>query len=215
MQKFSPRITAASVHTLCNLIPVGRQCQRLIMLWKAWGWGGGGWVLPCVRRFPFWFNFKFGTRVCVRVCPSLTDGDDVRKCVCHMPWQPTPPGCVGGDTLYSVWHAAGCRGLSRGSGADHTMMCFMGNNVDTPPHCPWAPLGPRDIWPRWMSSVAAFPLRVSLCLWSDSRLSSAPRQIENVDACLSFLDARGVNVQGLSAEGKADKPTCDSRPLSI
>lgn len=27
-------------------------------------------------------------------------------------------------------------------------------------------------------------------------------QIENVDACLSFLDARGVNVQGLSAEGK-------------
>ncbi|XP_038554181.1 neuron navigator 3-like [Micropterus salmoides] len=26
------------------------------------------------------------------------------------------------------------------------------------------------------------------------------RQIENVDACLSFLDARGVNVQGLSAE---------------
>ena len=27
-------------------------------------------------------------------------------------------------------------------------------------------------------------------------------QIQNVDACLSFLDARGVNVQGLSAEGK-------------
>lgn len=78
---------------------------------------------------------------------------------------------------------------------------------------PRAPLGPQDIWPRWMSSVAAFLLRVSLCLWSDSRLSSAPRQIENVDACLSFLDARGVNVQGLSAEGKADKPTCDSRPL--
>lgn len=31
------------------------------------------------------------------------------------------------------------------------------------------------------------------------------RQIENVDACLSFLDARGVNVQGLSAEGKKNK----------
>lgn len=30
-------------------------------------------------------------------------------------------------------------------------------------------------------------------------------QIENVDACLSFLDARGVNVQGLSAEGKKNK----------
>lgn len=27
-------------------------------------------------------------------------------------------------------------------------------------------------------------------------------QIENVDVCLSFLAARGVNVQGLSAEGK-------------
>ena len=32
-------------------------------------------------------------------------------------------------------------------------------------------------------------------------LLSAP-QIENVDTCLNFLDARGVNVQGLSAEGK-------------
>lgn len=31
------------------------------------------------------------------------------------------------------------------------------------------------------------------------------QQIENVDACLSFLDARGVNVQGLSAEGKKTK----------
>ena len=28
-------------------------------------------------------------------------------------------------------------------------------------------------------------------------------QIENVDVCLSFLAARGVNVQGLSAEGKS------------
>lgn len=35
-------------------------------------------------------------------------------------------------------------------------------------------------------------------------LPSSP-QIENVDACLSFLDARGVNVQGLSAEGKKNK----------
>lgn len=89
-------------------------------------------------------------RVCVRVCPSLTDGDDVRKCVCHMPWQPTPPGCVGGDTLYSVWHAAGCPGLSRGSGADHTMMCFMGNNVDTPP--------PRPIVPEPPSALETFGL---------------------------------------------------------
>lgn len=27
-------------------------------------------------------------------------------------------------------------------------------------------------------------------------------QIENIDACLSFLAAKGVNIQGLSAEGK-------------
>jgi len=30
-------------------------------------------------------------------------------------------------------------------------------------------------------------------------------QIENVDVCLSFLAARGVNVQGLSAEGKRNQ----------
>lgn len=29
-------------------------------------------------------------------------------------------------------------------------------------------------------------------------------QIENIDACLSFLAAKGVNIQGLSAEGKLD-----------
>lgn len=29
-------------------------------------------------------------------------------------------------------------------------------------------------------------------------------QIENIDACLSFLAAKGVNIQGLSAEGKPD-----------
>lgn len=117
---------------------------------KGLGWGvgvGESYHVYVVSHFDLISN---SARVCVRVCPSLTDGDDVRKCVCHMPWQPTPPGCVGGDTLYSVWHAAGCPGLSRGSGADHTMMCFMGNNVDTPPtpHRPRAPLGPRDIWPR-------------------------------------------------------------------
>lgn len=68
-----------------------------------------------------------------------------------------------------------------------------------------------------MSSVVAFLLRVSLCVWSDCRLSSAPRQIENVDACLSFLDARGVNVQGLSAEGKADnkRPTRGLSQLNL
>lgn len=27
-------------------------------------------------------------------------------------------------------------------------------------------------------------------------------QIENIDACLSFLAAKGVNIQGLSSEGK-------------
>uniref|UniRef100_A0A674MDX6 Neuron navigator 3 n=1 Tax=Takifugu rubripes TaxID=31033 RepID=A0A674MDX6_TAKRU len=46
------------------------------------------------------------------------------------------------------------------------------------------------------SALFFFLLRLSFV--SHCRLS--PRQIENVDACLSFLDARGVNVQGLSAE---------------
>ena len=32
-------------------------------------------------------------------------------------------------------------------------------------------------------------------------------QIENIDACLSFLAAKGVNIQGLSAEGKLDPCT--------
>lgn len=40
----------------------------------------------------------------------------------------------------------------------------------------------------------------SFVLCADCLPSS--QQIENVDACLSFLDARGVNVQGLSAEGR-------------
>uniref|UniRef100_A0AAV2J0Z1 Calponin-homology (CH) domain-containing protein n=1 Tax=Knipowitschia caucasica TaxID=637954 RepID=A0AAV2J0Z1_KNICA len=31
---------------------------------------------------------------------------------------------------------------------------------------------------------------------------SHTQMTQNVDTCLSFLDARGVNVQGLSAEGK-------------
>lgn len=52
-----------------------------------------------------------------------------------------------------------------------------------------------------MLSIVTFLLCLSFV--SDCRLS--PRQIENVDACLSFLDARGVNVQGLSAEGKKNK----------
>lgn len=131
MQKFSPRITAASVHTLCNLIPVGRQCRRLIMLWKASGWTSRTTKCTSFLIFDLISN---SARTCVFVCmcPSLTDSDDICKCVCHMPGQPTPPGCVGGDTLHSVWHAAGCPGLSRGSGGDCTMMCFMGINVDTP-----------------------------------------------------------------------------------
>lgn len=39
-------------------------------------------------------------------------------------------------------------------------------------------------------------------------------QIENVDVCLSFLAARGVNVQGLSAEGKK-KHNCHKWPLCL
>lgn len=30
-----------------------------------------------------------------------------------------------------------------------------------------------------------------------------PTQIENIDACLNFLAAKGINIQGLSAEGKS------------
>lgn len=30
----------------------------------------------------------------------------------------------------------------------------------------------------------------------------AREQIENIDACLSFLAAKGINIQGLSAEGE-------------
>uniref|UniRef100_A0A3Q3F2S0 Neuron navigator 3 n=1 Tax=Labrus bergylta TaxID=56723 RepID=A0A3Q3F2S0_9LABR len=47
-----------------------------------------------------------------------------------------------------------------------------------------------------IGSMVTFLLRLSFV---NDRLPSPP-QIENVDACLSFLDARGVNVQGLSAE---------------
>lgn len=63
-----------------------------------------------------------------------------------------------------------------------------------------------------MFSVTKFLLLCADCL---------PRpcvsvQIENVDTCLSFLDARGVNVQGLSAEGKSDQQhTANNRPLLI
>ena len=32
-------------------------------------------------------------------------------------------------------------------------------------------------------------------------------QIENINACLTFLAAKGVNIQGLSAEGKLDSCT--------
>lgn len=37
---------------------------------------------------------------------------------------------------------------------------------------------------------------VFLCLF-------VPEQIENIDACLSFLAAKGINIQGLSAEGES------------
>lgn len=49
-----------------------------------------------------------------------------------------------------------------------------------------------------LSHILSLSVLVSDC-WFFSH------QIENVDACLSFLDARGVNVQGLSAEGKENK----------
>lgn len=54
-----------------------------------------------------------------------------------------------------------------------------------------------------MLSVIRFFFPLRLFFVSHFRLS--PHQIENVDACLSFLDARGVNVQGLSAEGKKNR----------
>lgn len=47
------------------------------------------------------------------------------------------------------------------------------------------------------SYYTAFSLCVSsVCLF-------VLEQIENIDACLSFLAAKGINIQGLSAEGES------------
>lgn len=69
-------------------------------------------------------------------------------------------GCVGGNTLRSLCHAAGLQGRA-GVGNDHTMMCFMGNNADLP--LPLSPV-PRDILAQWMLSFVAFLLRLSFML---------------------------------------------------
>lgn len=70
-------------------------------------------------------------------------------------------------------------------------MCFMANNADL--------LLPLSATPQHI--MTTFQVRPPVR--ADCLLSSS--QIENVDTCLSFLDARGVNVQGLSAEGKDAK----------
>ena len=44
-----------------------------------------------------------------------------------------------------------------------------------------------------------FEWKCAVCIVS---LLSVSLQIENIDACLSFLAAKGVNIQGLSAEGR-------------
>lgn len=118
MQKFSPRITAASVHTLCNLIPVGRQCQRLIMLWKAWGGG----VLPWVRRFPFWFNFKFSACVCA--CVPIADGRwwCTQVCLSHALAANTPGVCRWRHTLFSM-------ACGRVPGVEQGVGCWPHNDV--------------------------------------------------------------------------------------
>lgn len=86
------------------------------------------------------------------------------------------------------------RGRAEVAGRDHTMTCFMGNNADRS-----RPLNPP-------ANVKCHPLSFfSLRLSFVSHCCLSPHQIENVDACLSFLDARGVNVQGLSAEGKKNQ----------
>lgn len=124
------------------------------MLWKASGCASRA---ACARLSRFDLISNSGrVCLCVCVCVHRTDTDDVCKCVCHMPGQPTPPGCVGGDTLHSVWHAAGCPGLSRGSGGDRTMMCFMGHNVDAP-SSPYST--PRPLRHLDLLNVVTFPLR--------------------------------------------------------
>lgn len=45
----------------------------------------------------------------------------------------------------------------------------------------------------WMQMLDVSQLRLSV-------------QIENIDVCLTFLAAKGVNTQGLSAEGKPPTP---------
>lgn len=120
-------------------------------------------------------------------------------------------GCVGGDTLLSVCREAGCQGWAEVIGHDHTMTCFMGNNADHSHPLPTPLLEPSGPGHLGQVNVKYHPLFFFLFFFFLLRLSFvshcrlSPRQIENVDACLSFLDARGVNVQGLSAEGKKNK----------
>lgn len=45
-------------------------------------------------------------------------------------------------------------------------------------------------------------MRFFLCL--SSVCLFVLEQIENIDACLSFLAAKGINIQGLSAEGESN-----------
>lgn len=79
------------------------------------------------------------------------------------------------------------------------------------------------LWPMGWSAPNSIPLRHSAhWMWSSHSMTvlhnhhaflhwllfissySLCPQTENLDTCLSFLDARGVNVQGLSSEGKTE-----------
>lgn len=89
-------------------------------------------------------------------------------------------------------------GVEREPGNNHTMVGFMGRNADRSPRS-------KHSAPKHLGSMNVKCCRIlaASVFCADCLLSS--QQIENVDACLSFLDARGVNVQGLSAEGKQNK----------
>lgn len=73
----------------------------------------------------------------------------------------------------------------------------------------WLPLGGRGL-SRGRSLLqnrpsAAKMMEICKCgckCWTSHSCVSLSVQIENIDVCLTFLAAKGVNTQGLSAEGK-------------
>lgn len=51
------------------------------------------------------------------------------------------------------------------------------------------------------TQTVILPHIIQMCSFELNVICAFP-QIENIDTCLTFLAAKGVNIQGLSAEGK-------------